>query len=295
MIIVKEDAIAKLGECYQYNGVPFSGIALTIYNGEIVRKLEYLDGYLQGEYVNTYFSDDNNQLHIESSSLDDEFEEPGMYKGKHFSGITYSFDGNKCFSEKEYEHGWVISEFVYGSIGELEYFEISTDDLVQTCKWYDEKVIELFEIFEKNNFRIRLCFSETGKVKNLWIDGNYFERIHSLNDKLKYNLFSEKDFVKQLIGDNYLYITGSAIDNNIFEHLLMNNGLSNTSILRISRTLLDLTSLKKLVLIKNIKKLYIESEVLSIEDLQNFKYQRSDCFVEFNKKEVVILNLKSKQ
>lgn len=287
MVIVKEKVLSKVGEYCQYNGKLFTGVALTVLNGVITKRTEYQEGRRIGDYVNPYFLIDKGALHIESSSMDDEFSEPCMYREVEFSGIAYTFDGDKCLSEKQYQYGWLLSEVTYDAQGDLKELEIISDEFSQKYNWFNRDHIERFEIFEKNNFGISLVFLDTNIITGLSIDGDYFNRIADLGDKVKYHLFDDKVFSFSLVGADYLYVSGSAVDEEVFNNLLADNGLSGTTKLRICRTPLTIESLEKLISFKNIVELYVESEIISIEDLKSFKSQRPDCFVEFNQEEVM--------
>ena len=107
-----------------------------------------------------------------------------------------------------------------------------------------------------------------------------------MKSKLKFKYFNDKYFAVKLSGVEFLYVSGSAIDDEIFDDLLKNDGLRNTSKLHISRTPLTMTSIEKLISLKKLNKLYIDSEILSLEDMKKFKSQRPACYLEFNRTKV---------
>jgi hypothetical protein len=135
---------------------------------------------------------------------------------------------------------------------------------------------------------VSVAFNELGEITVLSIDGDYFDRFKLFEDNLKHKIFGDKSFTVDMFGAGYLYISGSSVDEEVFDNLLANDRLVGTSKLRICRTPLTVASLEKLVSIKNIVELYIESETLSFSDLQGFKLQRPDCFVEYNRSEVTL-------
>lgn len=85
-----------------------------------------------------------------------------------------------------------------------------------------------------------------------------------------------------------MYISGSAVDDEVFNSLLSNDGFGGAKTIPICEAPLTFSSIEKLILIKNIGEFYIESETMSSQDLQRFKPQRPNGYVEFNREEVVI-------
>jgi len=276
---------------YYYHGELFSGVAFEFKEGDLKQATEYQMGEPLKAYSSEFLADTKGQLRIDSDFLEPENEEDydpfQCYRGELFNGIAYDFESDgTCSGEILYVEGRSDSCVGYYKTGVLESLELIDSNFAQKFYWYEGKAIKQIEVFERDSFHVDFNFSETGGVTALIIEGNYFGRIKSVKDKLKFNVFEEKDFASDLFAGEHLYVSGSEINEDVFANLLANDGLRKTSKLRICRTPLSLVSLGKLVPLENITELYVESEALTLEDLQNFKSQRPDCFVEFNREEV---------
>jgi len=291
MLRVNIDSISNENGRYYYRGGLFTGVAFFLNDCKVERSVEIKGGALHGEYFNEYLFGLDGLLKVDSDCLEPEDEgeeEPLCYGEERFSGIAYDFDDGFCTGELCYTRGWLGSQVGYYKSGILGSIELIDEDFSQKIYWYENGQIKRYEIFERNSFDISLGFEENGEITVLSIDGDYFDRVGALRNKIKFYYFDDKKFSAELTGADYLYVSGSAVDDELFDGLLANNGLSNTSKLRICRTPLTATSLEKLIPIKNIAELFVESEALALEDLQNFKSQRPDCFVEFNREEVTV-------
>jgi hypothetical protein len=287
-VIIKDDALSKEGGLYYYKGKLFDGVVLTILDEVITKKLEYQFGQPVGEYISPYFPFNKEDLHIETHSFTPAREESYKYKGKHFCGITYYFKDSQCVLEQQYdEYGWLVSEARYDSLGKLKSFSVSEDDFTQEYDLFDDRTIKKFEVNDRNNCSIVLVFVPGGAIRSLRVGDNYFNRVKDLGDRVKFHLFDDIDFIAKLRGAEISNVSGSGITKEVFDFLLDNNGLKNTTELYIRRTPLEINSLKKLIPLNNITKLEIDSKVLTLDDLKGFKSQRQDCTVTFNREEVI--------
>ncbi len=276
---------------YYYQGELFTGVSFYLDCCKVERSIEIKSGVLHGEYFNEYLSGLDEAIKIYSDCLkpeDEGEEEPLCYGEERFSGMAYDFDDGFCTGELCYTRGWLGSQVGYYKSGVLGSVELIDEDFSQKYYWYADSQVRRYEIFERNSFDVSLGFKENGVITVLSIDEDYFDRVHALKDEIKFYYFFDKNFAVKLTGADYLYISGSAVDDEVFDGLLANDGLSITSKLRICRTSLTTISFDKLIPIKNIVELFVESEAVALEDLHNFKSQRPECFVEFNREEVTV-------
>lgn len=290
MLRINLASTSKRNGVYYYRNEPFSGVAFTLNGCDIENVTNIKNGALQGEYSNEYLTCLGELPRVDSNCLepeDENEEEPLCYKGKRFSGIAYDFDGDFCTGELYYVRGWVDSQIEYYKSGVISVIELIDEGFSQKYHWYKNGQIKKYEIYEQGYFEINLTFKEHGDIAAISIDGNHFNRFQMIRDKVKFQSFFNRNFAVNLSGSDYLYVSGSAVNNEVFDDLLSNDGLRKTTKLRICRTPLTAAILDKLVPVKNISELYIESEIISLEAMLRFKLQRPDSFVEFNRTEVV--------
>ena len=287
MIKVNSGTLSEKDGKFYYEGRVFTGVAIELSGCIVNRAVRYIDGSVDGPYSNEYLPAIEHHLIVDFDCLDPEDEdEPLCYNEERFSGLAYDFDGDVCVGELLYENGWQGSNVTYYQSGNLESVELVDDNFSQKYYWYESGQIKRFDLFERNSFEVNLNFSEDGLISTLSINGNYFDRVGELREDVKFAIYDHKAFPKELMGGDYLYLSGSSVDEGVFESLLENDGLNNTTKLRICRTPLTIGSIEKVIPIKSINELYIESEIVTLKDMQSFKLQRPDCFVEFNREEV---------
>lgn len=285
MLRVNAEVLSKESDRYYYQGNLFTGVAFSVVGCTITKAVQYQIGLATSKYVSEYFLDVDEQTTVNSDCLEPEnegYDEPACYNGTRFSGIAYDFDNNFCTGELHYENGWLGSQINYYLSGKLEFVELIGKDLSQKYYWYENGQIGRFEIFARDLLEIRLAFNQQGEVTLISIDGQYFEKIASFTDKIKYPLFNKDNFISDLIGSDCLNIFGSTVDDELFKRLIAKGGLKNTSKLHIYGTPLAAKSIDELVSIPNIKQILVKSDVLNVEDMKKFKFQRPDCYVELN-------------
>lgn len=291
MLRINAELISDEANTYYYRGEPFTGVVFMLNGCEVERAIEVKGGKLQGAYSNELFSSIQNLQKVDSDCLFSEDEggiEPYCYKGDRFTGIAYDFDGEFCTGERYILEGWLESEVGYYKSGKLAVVDLAEENFAQRYQWYECGQLEQCRIFERDSFEVNFAFTDQGEVTELSVDGDYFNRYKSIKTNLRYDYFADKDFAKSLFGAETLFISGSGINEEIFEDLLANNGLLKTSKITIFGTSIGSASLDKLVSIQNITKCRVISEILSLKDMQAFKQQRPDCFVEYNRAEVTI-------
>lgn len=131
-------------------------------------------------------------------------------------------------------------------------------------------------------------FSKENVVTTLVIEGDYFAQIKQLKDQLALDMFQSVDFAMELVGADYLFISGNGVKDDIYNDLLSHGGLEGTTKLCISKSPISSSGLDKLVPLENIEQLLIESDTIDIEALKLFKSRRPNCLVELNRKEVLV-------
>ena len=288
MLIIRDSALMVEGDKFLYQNENFEGVSLLIVNGLVTQKKLYKDGVFDGNYISPYISVDDLSSHIDSEKLDDEYEDPCTQDGSLYSGVAYRFVGDVCVSELEYKQGWLSAEVNYRRNGDLESIDVGGDDLSQKCSWFEDGNIEEFESFERSSYRSWLKFTKKDVVTTIVIEGDYFNRIEQIKDRLTLDMFNKKYFAVNLIADEYLFLSGDGVNDDVFSDLLAQDGLKETLKLNISKTRLTSLIMEKLIPLKNIGQLIIESEYIDLDCLKSFKSQRPDCFVELNREEVSV-------
>lgn len=288
MMIFRENALVAEGNNLSYKGVRFNGVVLTIVNGVVEKRKVCKDGVVFGDYISPYINLDNMSLIVESAELDDEYEEPCTRNSLLYSGLTYRFDGEVCISEREYKDGWLVTEVNYRRDGSLESVDVGDDELSQKCSWFEEGHVEEFESFKRGSYRFWLKFTEEKVVTTLVIEGDYFTKVGQFRDQLAFDMFGNVDSFLDFVGADYLFISGNGVNDEVFHSLLARDGLKNTNKLNISKSAISSVVFNDLVPLENIKLLIIESDIVNVEDLRSFKELRPDCYVEFNREEVIV-------
>lgn len=291
MLKVNRDALSVDSGKFYYEGKLFTGVGFEVTDCTVNRAVKYKDGDAENTYINEHLSTTKHRPAIIFDCLEPEDEmeeEPLCYKGTRFSGLAYDFDGDLCVGELLFESGWQGSAMTYYKSGFFDSIEIINDDCAQKYYWYELGQIKRLDLYERNSFDVNLNFNEDGLISTISIDGRYFDRIKEVREELMFCLYDHTGFTKNLSASDYLYLSGSSIDSELFSNLLKSDGLKNTTTLRIFSTPLTIENLEKLIPINNIIELDVESEVITLEEMQKLKSKKPNCLIGFNRKEVTI-------
>ncbi|CCN72627.1 hypothetical protein [Vibrio nigripulchritudo] len=258
MKIVREDALHIESEMFFFNGKIFNGSVLTMNNDLVVKRKLCVDGLITTEYTSPYIDLDKFELIVDSKSLDDEYEGPCVYQGSLFSGVAYRSYKGICESERVYKEGWLKTEINYRRDGTLESIDVGDDDISQMCSWFESGSVEEFVSFYRNNYRFWIKFAKENTITTLVIDGNYFSLIEKNKDSLELDMFSNLEELKNMNFSDYLFISGSGVNDEVFNILTYGNKLNNTTKLRISKSALSTDLIKILENYNNLEKIVID-------------------------------------
>lgn len=288
MLRVNIDALINEGGVFFYKNELFTGIAFTVEDGDILDASEYSKGIRAGKYVNPYFPSADSLQSIDLDFLEGENEEDYQprecYKGKLFSGIALEFEGDFCTSESLYIRGWCDSDVTYFKSGELETLTLIEDGFSQIYHWYENGKIKKFKIHLRDTLAINLVFDEEERITTFSLEGDYFSKIKAIEDKIKFPMFNDESFITDLkSAENFLAI-GSSVNDQLFEKMYLGGGLKAMKKLSALRISITSKTLRWLVSCPNIKALDIEADGISYDNLQEFKSNRPDCTIRFNRK-----------
>ncbi|WP_345887093.1 hypothetical protein [Shewanella algae] len=282
MIIIKENALVLEGDRFLYKGELFNGVVLALNNGVVDSRKLCNEGYICADYIPAYIGVNDADLVFDSIALDDEYEEPCTRDGALYSGLIYKFDGDICISEREYRDGWLVTEVNYRLDGTLECVDVGNDDISQKCSWFEDGSVEEFESFNRDIYRFWIKFSEKNVVNTLVIEGNYFSEVEQIREQLVFDAFINIDSFVSFSGSNYLFISGSGVNDEVFYNILAKDGLKQTKKLSVSNSAISSVALSNLLSLENIDELIFESTSVEAESLRAFKKNRPNCYVEFN-------------
>lgn len=286
MLIVKENMLSLISEKFYFDEQLYSGVALKIEDGVVIKKKVYKNGVLQDLEFSLPFT------RFKSSFIDVDFdclngyEEPYFYDGCEFSGCAYKFSDGVCNIIHQYELGFSVSDVEYknGKLIKLEFAE-EDEKFSQAFNWEHDGSYSFYGVTDQGVFNFSLAFIDNC-VTALTVDGKYFEELNRVRSKIKYLDFNMPDFTKNLTAANYLYISGTGVDDTMFDGLL-ESGLKKTLQLRICRTSITSKSINKLLKCRSIVDLSIETESITLENMKEFKSRKPACHVEYNREEVL--------
>lgn len=261
MIRVKASCLSfDKDKCY-YNNKLFNGISFEIVDGVVEKKIKFLKGEPNGDYTNDYFlyNEPLAHLNVDFLQFDDEsyLGEPVKYNREYFTGVAYEFQGEFCCRETLYIDGFLNSDIEYDISGKLNYLEVSNKNYSAICSWYENGKSAKISLFKKGEFRTKIEFTEDNKLKSLSINDDYFNGIIKIKDSLMFPIFENKSYFSKLVCASRLYLSGSAVDDELFNYIISNNGLSEVEEFVSHETALTESSLFKLKKLENLKRVNI--------------------------------------
>lgn len=290
MLRLKKSALTeKTGKLF-YNNDFFSGIAFTMSQGEIVKAIKISEGMEIGQYFPKYLPRyDHRIIDIEILDPEDENDyEPFLcLNGVRFNGIALEFDGDFCTGELLFVRGWSDSQVTYYKTGCLESIELIEDGFSQIYQWHENEQLKKYEVTSRNSFSFNLVFNEDGYLSALGMEGDYFNQVKLISDKLAIPAFKNEHFIDELKTSESLSISGNSVTDRLFKRLISSGALQQTDNISLFDTSVTKEGLHLLKANSRLNKLFINSNTIKLEDVKILKSDKPDCHIELNREEVL--------
>lgn len=290
MLRLKKNALTEKAGKLFYKNELFSGIAFTISQGEIVKAIKISEGMEIGQYSPKYLPGyDCRIIDIEILDPEDESDyEPFLcLNGVRFNGIALEFDGDFCTGELLFVRGWSDSQVTYYKTGCLESIELIEDGFSQIYQWHENEQLKKYEVTSRNSFSFNLAFNEDGYLSALGMEGDYFNQVKLISDKLAIPAFKNEHFIDELKASEFLSISGNSVTDRLFKRLISSGALQQTDYISLFDTSVTKESLHLLQANSRLNKLFINSNTIKLEDVKIFKSDNPDCHIELNREEVL--------
>lgn len=289
MLRLKKSALTEEGAFF-YKGDLFSGVAFTMSEGEMVNAIEVSEGMEVGKYFPKYFPESDYRV-VDIELLDPEDEddyEPFLcLNGERFSGIALEFDGVFCTGELLYVRGWSDSQVAYYKTGRLESIDLIEDGFSQIYQCYENDQLKKYEITVRNSFSFNLEFNEDGGLSVLGMEGDCFNQVKLISDKLAIPAFKNESFLDDLKAEKFLSLSGDSVTDKLFKRLISSGVLEQTENISLFQTSVTKESLYLLQNDSRLNKLLVNSNIINLDEVKLFKSDKPDCYVEFNSEEVL--------
>jgi hypothetical protein len=261
----------------------FTGTALEFREYVLASAKKFKEG-LPVEYLeNDYLEIPEEFIAIDADALTPvDYVEPAILNGEYFTGISYFFRDDFCWSESFFIDGNIDSYVGYFASGAMSRLELGSGLLRQNHQWYEDGSVKSFIFSGKTGFHAEMQFDEIGRIQSAQIDGNYFDEIMDFVGEIKFNLLELGDLQKFGGCSERLFLTGDGIDDRVFEMLTGGDKLNGTSIVELYKTTATRRSLTRLLKCKSVQKLVVKTPTISADDCDWFRSQRPDCMVEFS-------------
>lgn len=271
-----------------YQDKPFSGIGYFINDHKIEKIIEYREGSEYGNYYNELLPVKSDLLKVMNEVLTpadpDDYEEvePYSYYDQPFTGISYEFFEDTCNAETMFDKGWIIYRTRWNHSGRLFFYECSESDIAQEVRWHDNGTPEGFFLQKKNEFSIEAKFADKSTLESLHIDGNYFKKINN-HKNIKFNIIKDLKSLENFSCSDYFMLSGVSITDDIYQHLVKKNDLSEIVQLCLYNTSLSNAVINKLFKIKNMKTVIINDKRLELTDfIRQMKIQYPHVAIRLN-------------
>ncbi|WP_432455094.1 MULTISPECIES: hypothetical protein [unclassified Agarivorans] len=288
MIVVKSELEFDSFNKAFYCGSLFSGVIIDVVDGVVVEKKICRQGKIVGDYTLPFPLYETSKLEIDAEFLDG-FDEPFKFRGELYNGVAYFFYKGEHSIVKQYDNGEEVSEAKYlnGILQSLEHAE-QDDRMTQDYVWDEGGSIKDFCIHAVGKFQMALHFESEEKISLLTVRGHYFQEIEASKGLVLVDKFYSPDFLREISGGTKLNISGSNITDSMFSDLLQGDGLKDTQQLQIYNTGITNVSFQKIIRLIKLSELYVESDILTNDDVKHFKLAHPNCYVRFNGEEVII-------
>jgi len=295
MLRLNVNRLKKEDDKYFFNDSLFSGVLFFLHGDMVLKKKICQDGIIIRDYKNKLFPD-NNYLEINFDALigdDPYYPDYQYFNGKKFTGMAYGFnrDGfctdEMLFIDGLHEPKSAVDFFISG---QMFSFDKGEDGFAQLFEWYESNALKRLHLtlnLTKNKIHFEITKLENGVLRTLTIDKGYFENIENFKKYSMFDIFEKKSFLENISANDFLYLSGLDIDDEIFHYLQLNNGLEDVKKLYIRDTSLTDKSFEKLIALMNLEDLDITSYECSLEVVEAIKKHNSNCKISLNTKEII--------
>lgn len=288
MIVVKSEIESDGSQKVLYSGSVFSGVIAEVVDGVVYSTKLCRQGEVVGDYTLPFPLYETSKLGIDEEFLEGD-DEPFKFRGKLYDGVAYSFYKGGRSIVKQYENGEEVSKAEYsnGILQSLEHAE-PDDSLVQDYVWDEAGSIKDFSLHAIGKFQMALHFESENKISLLTVRGDYFQKIEALKNLVLVDRFDSPAFLKEVGAGSKLNISGPSITDSMLGDLLQGDGLKDTQQLQIYNTSITDESFREIIGLGRLAELYVESDILTSEDVKQFKLVHPNCYVRFNGEEVIV-------
>ncbi|UXI02699.1 hypothetical protein [Photobacterium sp. TY1-4] len=288
MIVIKSELEYDSSQKFFYSGSVFSGVIAEVVGGVVNATLLCYQGEVVGDYTLPFPLYETSKLGIDADFLEGD-DEPFKFRGEPYNGVAFSFYKGECSLVKQYESGEEVSKAEYsnGLLQSLEHIE-PDDSLTQDFVWDEGGSIKDFSIHASGKFQMALHFESKNKISLLVVRGDYFQKIGALKKLVLVDRFDRPEFLKEVGAGAKLNISGLSITDSMFGDLLQGDGLKDTQQLQIYNTGITNESFREIIGLSRLTELYVESDILTSEEVKSFKLVHPNCYVRFNGEEVIV-------
>ena len=292
MIRIDRSKLSLINGKYHYKGEAFSGISFEFSDNRLNDASKYLRGIKDGRYISEYLPETDLADIIRVPDNFNDYLEILLFEGKPFSGVAHRLDDSYYTCEYLYKDGELVKGVCWLPEGELDWFYHCQEDLIQEYEWRKSgKVASIDVRYRKEdlNLRFNLAFTKNSKIKSIRIIGEYFKELPKIVSRLQFNIFESKRFLRSIVADSSLALTGSGIDSSLLDYLEDRDGLREVKSILLGNTSLDRSDFVSLAKLENLEQIYVDdtrSEVA--ETLKGIKKLREDIRIIINRDVVSI-------
>ncbi|WP_417503126.1 hypothetical protein [Marinobacter sp.] len=288
MIVVKSELEFDGSQKVLYSGSVFSGVIAEVVDGVVNSTKLCRQGEVVGDYTLPFPLYETSKLGIDAEFLEGD-DEPFKFRGKLYDGVAYSFYKGGRSIVKQYENGEEVSKAEYsnGILQSLEHAE-PDDSLTQDYAWDEAGSIKDFSLHAVGKFQMAIHFESEHKISLLTVRGDYFQKIEALKNLVLVDRFDSPAFLKEIDAGSKLNMSGPSITDSMLGDLLQGGGLKDTQQLQIYNTSITNESFREIIGLGRLAELYVESDILTSEDVKQFKLVHPNCYVRFNGEEVIV-------
>jgi len=272
------------------NGDLFTGVGFCVEEARVVPVVEYKSGTELDAYQSAWFCTSEKKECLDKDALEsNDGLEPFLYEGERFSGIAYDFDGDSCVGELLFENGLISEEVSFYESGAPAFYEGVNDGLEQCISWYPDGSVKQFNIVYIGDFRADINFDEQGRLKSAVLNEDFVVGIGKVKEQLKYNKIDCFGFFENIVVAPYLYLSGSAVNDEFVRYIEMGSGLDDTQKVALRNTSLSADGFTTLARSQSIEEIVVEDDRSMVtEALKGLKGKIPDCFIELNREEVLV-------
>lgn len=274
MLKMKAEALTNQNGIYYYQNTPYNGLTIATKGSTIDKIIICNDGMPEQIEPDRLLPSPPAGEHIDADLLtsEDSDDEPYLFNGVPFTGVSYVFNSNYLDGVQHLENGYITKEKSWYKNGQTATLDITKSNLSQEYWWNQDGTPKRVYLFSPPDNQLNMEFNDKGELRGITINNEILNTPQYQNDLTYPEFASLRHIFSYPIADKFT-LFGNGITDLILDEILQTLKTSNIESISIRNTAATDKSLQHLQEVKSLSEVTITSDHPCAEEIANIFYR----------------------